>query len=95
MDEADKWILTLWIARLFRFARSIQEFPHAQRFGNGPRLRIATAWRMRRVAIYNFGNLPKTAFVHQPFHSTEMRAGRGSRVWREIPRAGKRFAEIR
>ena len=41
----------------------LQQFPHAQRLGRTPGLRVAAALCVRGVAVEDFRNLPETAFV--------------------------------
>ena len=48
----------------------IQQFPHTQRLGRAPRLRVAAALRVRRVAVEDFGNLAEAAFVQDFFRAS-------------------------
>ena len=49
-----------------------QHFPHAQRLCCAPRLRVATALRVRRVAVEDFGKLAEAAFVQDLFRTAQI-----------------------
>src|SRR5258706_5890025 len=75
--------------------KRIQPFPHTRRLRRAPRLRIAAALRVRRVAVEDFGKLAEAAFVQDFFRTSQIRLRRRDGFWRKIPRARQRFAETR
>src|SRR5271154_4399630 len=64
-----------------------QPFPHPQGFGHAPRLRVATALSMWRIAVKNFRELAEAAFVQDSFRAAEVTFRRGDRRRRKIPGA--------